>query len=369
MSEPGLKVAAACPACGEFVHATDRYCEACGAKLPPPVTLGLPTSLPVGDPGPLPGRGFASASGQECGRCGRGTVSDGYCDQCGLPPEVENAHVITDLAPWLGGCSDIGRRHENNEDALELACTGAAGEVGVLVVCDGVTSAPLSARAAGAAAAAAATALIGDPTQVVEAAHSAAVAAAEVGVALGEVASPPSCTLAVGVLTPLGASARIATANVGDSRAYWLPDEPTVAARRLSRDDSLAAERIAAGMSVQEAESGQGAHAITAWLGKDAPPVQPHLAEIVVSEPGWLLVCSDGLWNYHSEPDDLRRQTWTVLEELGQATMPARLADTSSGPARARAVHVAQALVGVANAAGGRDNITVALARWEPTSG
>jgi serine/threonine protein phosphatase PrpC len=64
-----------------------------------------------------------------------------------------------------------------------------------------------------------------------------------------------------------------------------------------------------------------------------------------VEEPGWLLVCSDGLWNYASEPDALSAQ----VRAIG-TTEPAALA---------------LGLVGFANAQGGQDNITVTLARVE----
>ncbi len=61
--------------------------------------------------------------------------------------------------------------------------------------------------------------------------------------------------------------------------------------------------------------------------------------------PGWVLVCSDGLWNYASEPDDLIAQ----IQKAG-TTDPAELA---------------LALVDFANASGGVDNITATLARLE----
>ena len=64
-----------------------------------------------------------------------------------------------------------------------------------------------------------------------------------------------------------------------------------------------------------------------------------------LDEPGWLLVCSDGLWNYASDPDALVAQVRAV-----GTTEPAALA---------------LGLVGFANAQGGQDNITVTLARVE----
>jgi serine/threonine protein phosphatase PrpC len=59
------------------------------------------------------------------------------------------------------------------------------------------------------------------------------------------------------------------------------------------------------------------------------------------------MVCSDGLWNYCSEAEALR----SLLHDTA-----ARLDDVTP-------TTVAQALVDFANEQGGRDNITVALAR------
>jgi serine/threonine protein phosphatase PrpC len=65
----------------------------------------------------------------------------------------------------------------------------------------------------------------------------------------------------------------------------------------------------------------------------------------VVDGPGWLLVCSDGLWNYCSPAADLRD-----LVRDRAATDPDPTA-------------VAAALVDFANGEGGQDNVTVVLAR------
>ena len=61
--------------------------------------------------------------------------------------------------------------------------------------------------------------------------------------------------------------------------------------------------------------------------------------------PGWLLVCSDGLWNYASEA----------------AALQALIAELSAD--RSRPADAGRALVDWANDQGGKDNIAVALAR------
>jgi serine/threonine protein phosphatase PrpC len=73
---------------------------------------------------------------------------------------------------------------------------------------------------------------------------------------------------------------------------------------------------------------------------------------MIANAPGWLVVCSDGLWNYCSDAaalGDLTREQLTVAQ---------------NDPLSA-----AGALVDWANAQGGHDNVTVALARvFEPDS-
>ena len=64
---------------------------------------------------------------------------------------------------------------------------------------------------------------------------------------------------------------------------------------------------------------------------------------------GWVMVCSDGLWNYCSEARDMAALLTDTARTTG--TEPLRLAG---------------ALVDWANAQGGQDNITVALARVGP---
>ena len=99
------------------------------------------------------------------------------------------------------------------------------------------------------------------------------------------------------------------------------------------------------GVSREEAENGPQGHAITKWLGRDSPDVAPMTGARTVQTPGWLLVCSDGLWNYASEPTAIQ----SLIAEFGAA---------GDDP-----LPLAESLVKWANEQGGRDNISVALAR------
>jgi serine/threonine protein phosphatase PrpC len=129
---------------------------------------------------------------------------------------------------------------------------------------------------------------------------------------------------------------------IGDSRAYWIPDDRSVPAARLTEDDSWAARMVAMRLMTEaEAYADERAHAITGWLGADAVELDPHTASFMPDGPGVVVVCTDGLWNY--------------------AESAAELASVVPTDARARPLHCAQALTGMALDAGGHDNITVAV--------
>lgn len=311
-------------------------------------------------------------AGMICTECGGSYGPDGYCENCGAKAIDPRHHYEVSAAPWLGGVCDRGVRHPGNQDAL--AIRGGRSDVirrAAIVVCDGVSTAPHSAEASLRAAAAAAdlladshargmegvpSALLGALGRRLEAAVDAAAAAVgevsreRAGTADAESFAPthggPSCTFVAAVVEDDLA----VVGNVGDSRAYWLPDagEPVA----LTTDDSWASEQIRAGASREEAENSPQAHTITRWLGDDSPDHTPVLTPLPIDAPGWLVVCSDGLWNYASDP--------TALRDVVHAA--ARPADRPAPDATA----LAGALIDWAHAQGGHDNVTVGLARLEP---
>jgi serine/threonine protein phosphatase PrpC len=393
----------------------ERFCENCGADLPGagPAGAGSPGagfpgagspgtgsadagSADAGSPGAGPEPARALREGvvvapvdlelrtSTCAACGGAVAPDGYCEQCGTPAPNPRDHWVDQPAPWVVAVCDRGVRHPRNEDAVAVAAGAEAGSFAVLVVCDGVSSAPDSDQASLAAARAARDVLAArpqdhgagstddgdddggddgrddggddgggddgggdgadDPEEAMEragaAAHEAASAVARRIAGSGR-GNPPSTTFVAAVLR--GRDALVGW--VGDSRAYWVPDDGP--AEQLSVDDSWAAEAIALGVPRKEAESGPQAHAITRWLGADAPEPRPRTVARRLEGAGWLLLCSDGLWNYCSDPG--------TLAEL--------VADTSKHAPGPR--ELAEALVQWAVEAGGADNISVALARVE----
>jgi PPM family protein phosphatase len=154
-------------------------------------------------------------------------------------------------------------------------------------------------------------------------------------------ATAPSCTYTAAVVVPTPAgTAQITVGNIGDSRAYWLP-EPPASARQLTVDDSLAQELITAGASAESEAVRRGAHTLTRWLGADSeskPWSDSSVQTITADGPGWLLLCSDGLWNYLPDAADI-----------------ARFCSDTDAKAAARA------LTDHALNAGGQDNITVVI--------
>ena len=131
----------------------------------------------------------------------------------------------------------------------------------------------------------------------------------------------------------------VTVAHVGDSRCYLLRDGEL---RRLTRDHSLVGELVARGkLTEEQAEPHPQRSVITRALGPE-PRVEVDVEEFEARAGDLFLLCSDGLTAMVHEPklkpllvDD------GPLEQLGRD------------------------LIAAANAAGGRDNITVILFRLE----
>lgn len=328
------------------------------------------SQLPV--PEPAPAQPAPTAS-KPCLQCGGVVDADGYCTQCGAKAPTEREHFEEAPAAWVGAVCDRGVKHARNEDALATSASEVMGSRAVLVVCDGVTTSTDSDVASLAAARAARDVLsegrpedMGTPSSRSAAvtglfARAAAVAndAVAEATASGEV-NPAACTFVAALVL----DGVIYAGNVGDSRAYWLPDAGEGAI--LTRDDSMAEDSIASGVPRKQAETASDAHTITRWLGVDAVDVVPRMSSMHVPGPGWVLVCSDGLWNYASEPSDVARVLADATVSAASGWMGARDAGPNPPAVDGRAaepVDIARAMVNWAIAQGGHDNISVCLAR------
>lgn len=321
-----------CPSCGDDASPRNaKFCESCGASLtadaPPRIkTRGCQCVKPEFD-------------------------QDGFCQTCGLKPAkplppVEYEQTI-DAA--LALASDKGHRHPTNQDFGIVArrADGAA----LIVVADGVSTSD-NAEAASRAAAKAVEkiflkgrapgdALATEAERCVRAAAEAVIATPIAERYYDGAAS----TIVVAIISNNAATGalEVGLAWVGDSRAYVVAaNVPEVL---LTRDDSWSTEQIEAGaMTRDEAMHSPNAHAITRWLGMPLDELEVHARHSLLTRGSALLLCSDGLWNYVDAPGALARAF----------TEAAKDADAAA---------ICRALVGLANEAGGVDNITVGLFR------
>jgi len=261
---------------------------------------------------------------------------------------------LTDAAAARGDvacASHIGLRHETNQDAAALGIDGSGHHI-VLVVADGVSSTEGAEECARVASHTARDYLaatmdqglpINDDDTVTlfertfQKTHEAVVSGS------GPIGA---CTLAVAVAT----HDRIVVGNIGDTRTYWFPDDGDPV--RLSIDDSMAQAQMDLGLSREEAERGMGAHAITKWIGASATDVAPRVMAYKPQQSGWLLVCSDGLWNHVPDAGDFARLMADLVSKAH-----------TDDHGHASPAGVADGLIAYANNCGGHDNITVALWR------
>ncbi len=290
----------------------------------------------------------------DCPECGAGAdqAVEGACGNCGTRRPAARDHVEFRLGPGAS-VTDRGLRRRRNEDACALGRIATPyGEVLLGAVCDGVASARRGDEASLAAAEAAVAAVLtrvaahgdgraGLDTLAATAAGAAAEAAADLVRYGADPADPPATTY-TGAVTRAGSAV---VSWVGDSRVYWLASDGT--SQLLSTDDSWAEEIAAAGvMTREQAHADRRAHVLTRWLGHDSPEGPARARRFRPAGPGYLLLCSDGIWNHIPDADRL----------AGLLTGEDVLAD-------------ARALVDAALADGGHDNATVALLPLDPSDG
>lgn len=129
---------------------------------------------------------------------------------------------------------------------------------------------------------------------------------------------------------------QITIGHVGDSRLYFIYPDGRIEAK--TNDHSLVQRLIDLGqISEDEAKNHPNKNVLYRALGQ-SEPFRPDLMNLTVPKPGFILICSDGLWG--SVNDD----------ELF------RLATSSENPSIA-----CTKMVDAANKAGGPDNISVIL--------
>ena len=141
------------------------------------------------------------------------------------------------------------------------------------------------------------------------------------------------------IVTAIVSDRRLTAANVGDSRLYLLR---AGSLRQLSEDHSWAAAAVRSGADPAAIKSHPMSHLLTSALGSDQPLDVP-IHDAPLEDGDVLLLCSDGL--YRAVRDDAIAE---ILSERGW-DVDAR----------------ADRLVELANEAGGPDNITAVVARYQ----
>ena len=135
--------------------------------------------------------------------------------------------------------------------------------------------------------------------------------------------------------------AQLCVVHVGDSRAYLYRGDEL---HQLTRDHTLVADMVRSGAIQQEDAAGHRLrHVITNVVGGDEAGVKVEAHAVEVRAGDRLLLCSDGL-------------TEMVTDDVIAATLRAELEPEAA----------CTKLVAQANEAGGRDNVTVLIVRFDP---
>jgi protein phosphatase len=232
--------------------------------------------------------------------------------------------------------SDPGLRRPANEDAWALA-----EDLGLYLVADGMgghTAGQLASRLAVETAVRALRTLEGAAASLTEKLRY-SVAAANREIYDTARARPQLAGMGTTLVALLAGSERVALAHVGDSRAYLIRSGRI---RQLTDDHSLVGELVRRREISETAARGHPhRHVLTRALGVRRS-VEPDLAELTPRTGDTFALCSDGLTGHVRD------------EEIGEAI--AREADLDAACA---------ALVALANARGGEDNITLILVHCE----
>lgn len=258
-------------------------------------------------------------------------------------PEGKFAQLVA------GSGLDTGQRRENNEDALlcfsgTLGSSGASQPFGLYVIADGMGGHRSGETASETAVRALGNHLVSklyrplfgpdpQPTQEslreimedgVNQAHRAVKKAAPGG----------GCTLTAALVV----GTQLVIAHLGDSRAYLIHRDGRMQA--LTKDHSLVKRLQEMGQITEEEAAIHPQKSVLYRALGQGEIVQADIFTSMLPTPGFLLICSDGLWGVVSEDD---------IERIVNSTASPYIA--------------CQHLIEAANAAGGPDNISVVLAR------
>lgn len=256
---------------------------------------------------------------------------------------------ISPMQLTVGAARDVGKSRDKNEDALYthtslIGATTSSLPMGIFIVADGMGGHSHGEMASETAVRTMSSYLVkklftplygNNPSPPEESLQE----ILKVGVTEAhskiEKAAPGGGTTLTCVVT-IGSQMTIA--HVGDSRAYNVFLDGRM--QLLTRDHSLVKRLEELGqITAEEAVNHPQKSMLYRALGQgDAP--EPDIFTASLPQPGYLLICSDGLWGVLTED-----QIFQIISE-------------SPSPQRA-----CQNMVDAANSYGGPDNITVVLAR------
>jgi protein phosphatase len=232
--------------------------------------------------------------------------------------------------------TNVGRRRRINEDRYAIAP-----ELGLFLVADGMGGHTAGQVASELAAQAALRAVGTLQDAAVSLAEKLRFAVSSANRAIFEAARerPELAGMGTTLVAVLALEGRVALAHVGDSRAYLVRQGRI---RQLTDDHSVVGELLRRReISADAAREHPHRHVLTRALGV-RPVVEPDLAELSPSAGDVFALCSDGLTAHVRD------------EEIAEHADPAAVPESA-----------VEALIDLANARGGEDNITVVLLRWE----
>jgi protein phosphatase len=244
------------------------------------------------------------------------------------------------------GVSDAGRVREHNEDTV-----GTDPDIGLVIVADGMGGYKAGEVASGIAVRTVMSLLKDAVEREDLTRRDAETGASRAGILLSDAIrranklihqtarTQPNCEgMGTTVVAGLFFDNRLTIAHVGDSRMYRLRGREFT---QVTQDHSLLTELVARGFyTPEEAHRATSKNYVTRALGVE-PTVEVDVTEITVQKDDVFLLCSDGLSDMVEDED----------MQLTMATFGANLHT------------VARQLVLLGNDNGGRDNISVVLAR------
>jgi len=242
-------------------------------------------------------------------------------------------------------CTDAGMVRSHNEDSIASDATN-----GLVVLADGMGGYNAGEVASGMATTVIVTELqrllAGPAAQDIDGADeslaqkllSEQIAKANTSIYQAAQSQPQYAGMGTTLVVALFHDNRVTVAHIGDSRLYRQRGDEF---RQVTRDHSLLQEQIDSGMiTPEQAKQSQNKNLVTRALGID-PSVEPEIHDYDAQPGDIYLLCSDGLCDMVSDED-----IGMALQTLG-----------------ANLRLCAQQLVQMANDNGGRDNVSVILAR------